>query len=151
MAEGVQELLSPENSATLDTESKGRSKEDHAEEEEEQKMWPAVNRYGPSNIRDLKPGRKMKWCTCGLTKKAPWCDGSHKRTGFHSLKWRVPEKPQSVYQICNCCYTKSPPFCDGTHTNLPLILEERQKNCPKKDGHPECEKLCNSCGWVPDF
>lgn len=46
MAEGpgVQELLSPENSATLDTGSKDKSKEDHAEEEEERKMWPAVNR-----------------------------------------------------------------------------------------------------------
>lgn len=31
--------------------------------------------YGPSNIRDLKPGKKMKWCACGLSKKMPWCDG----------------------------------------------------------------------------
>ena len=26
-------------------------------------------------MEDLEPGKTMKWCTCGLSKKQPWCDG----------------------------------------------------------------------------
>ncbi|XP_041482047.1 CDGSH iron-sulfur domain-containing protein 3, mitochondrial-like [Lytechinus variegatus] len=116
-------------------------------------LYPVVDTYGPITIRgsELEPGKKKKWCTCGLSKKAPWCDGAHKKTGFRSLKWEVPEKPQSIYQICNCKYTKSPPYCDGTHTNLPEEVLERQKNCPNKPNHEQCLKMCTGCGIKVDF
>lgn len=77
--------------------------------------------------------------------------GSHKGTGFHSLKWTVPST-QTRHEICNCKHTKSPPYCDGTHTNLPEIVLERQKNCQQKEKrHKDDCKLCTNCGWVPDF
>ncbi|XP_063966336.1 CDGSH iron-sulfur domain-containing protein 3, mitochondrial-like isoform X2 [Lytechinus pictus] len=116
-------------------------------------LYPVVDTYGPITVRgsELEPGKKKKWCTCGLSKKAPWCDGAHKKTGFRSLKWEVPEKPQSIYQICNCKYTKSPPYCDGTHTNLPEEVLERQKNCPNKPNHEQCLKMCTGCGIKVDF
>ncbi|XP_071494268.1 uncharacterized protein [Diadema antillarum] len=121
--------------------------------EQEEIKYPAVDTYGPITIKgcDLQPGKRKKWCTCGLSKKAPWCDGAHKKTGFRSLKWEVPENPDSVYQICNCKYTKTPPFCDGTHTNLPEVVLARQKNCPNRANHEECVKLCTGCGWKVDF
>ncbi|XP_022108958.1 CDGSH iron-sulfur domain-containing protein 3, mitochondrial-like [Acanthaster planci] len=120
--------------------------------EKKERLCPAVFQYGPASVRDLEPGKKKKWCTCGLSKKQPWCDGKHKGTGFKSLKWVVPEKPQSVYSICLCKHTKNPPFCDGTHTNLPALVEQAQASCPLKGEHQTaCPKLCTQCGWVPDF
>ncbi|XP_072016602.1 CDGSH iron-sulfur domain-containing protein 3, mitochondrial-like [Amphiura filiformis] len=112
---------------------------------------PAVAQYGYYTVRGLEPGKLMKWCTCGLSKKQPWCDSAHKGTGFKSYKWRVPEKPQTMYSICGCKHTKNPPFCDGTHVNLPMEMEAKQAACPKKAEHPECCKMCTGCGWVPDF
>ena len=34
-----------------------------------------LSQYGPCNVEDLEPGKTMKWCTCGLSKTQPWCDG----------------------------------------------------------------------------
>ncbi|XP_071802830.1 uncharacterized protein [Asterias amurensis] len=120
--------------------------------DEKDSLQPAVCMYGPANVRNLEPGKKMKWCTCGLSKTQPWCDGAHKGTGFKSLKWIVPSKPQSLYSICLCKHTKDPPFCDATHTNLPDTIEQLKKVCPIKDDHQtKCPKLCTKCGWVPDF
>lgn len=116
----------------------------------DQPMCPAVAMYGPTNVLGLKEGELKKWCTCGLSKTQPWCDGSHKNTGFRSLKWTVPTT-QTRHEICNCKHTKSPPYCDGTHTNLPEIVLGRQKNCCRKEGHKSDCKLCTGCGWVPDF
>ncbi|KAL9988029.1 hypothetical protein ACROYT_G002426 [Oculina patagonica] len=112
-------------------------------------LCPAVAMYGPCNVEDLKPGKTMKWCTCGLSKTQPWCDGAHKKTGFKSLKWKVPDHPQRIYSICACKHTKNPPFCDATHVNLPTVVTERQKNC--KSAHEKDMKLCTGCGWVPKW
>ncbi|ESN98836.1 hypothetical protein HELRODRAFT_188924 [Helobdella robusta] len=114
-------------------------------------LVPAVAMYAPATVTDLKKGEVKRWCVCGLSKKQPWCDGSHKGTGFSSMPWTVPED-QKEYYICQCKHTKTPPYCDGTHTNLPEGVKERQKNCPNKgtDHKPEC-KLCTKCGWLPEF
>lgn len=77
--------------------------------------------------------------------------GSHKGTGFKSVKWVVPDNVQSVYQVCGCKHTKNKPLCDGTHTNLPEEVNERQKKCDKKDCRSSDKKLCTNCGRVPDF
>ena len=77
--------------------------------------------------------------------------GSHVGTGFKPLKWTV-EKEQVLHQICACKYTRDPPYCDATHSNLPLEVQERQKNCAKIEScHNEQTKLCTGCGWIPDF
>lgn len=75
--------------------------------------------------------------------------GAHKKTGFKSLKWKVPDHPQRIYSICSCKHTKNPPFCDATHVNLPAVVTERQKNC--KSAHKDDMKLCTGCGWVPKW
>ncbi|MBE7444161.1 MAG: CDGSH iron-sulfur domain-containing protein [Planctomycetia bacterium] len=63
----------------------------------------------------LEPGAYY-WCTCGETKKQPFCDGSHKGTGYEPQVFTMAEKKQVA--ICNCQHTHNPPFCDGTHFNL---------------------------------
>ncbi|KAG0250006.1 hypothetical protein BG011_008725 [Mortierella polycephala] len=112
---------------------------------------PKVTNYNPCTIRNLKPGSIKEWCTCGLTKKGPWCDGkSHKGTSFKPLRWRVPDgkNAQTMYSICDCRYTTRPPFCDGIHYDLPLRYLKKIKECPKQPHDPAVTKLCEECGWA---
>jgi CDGSH-type Zn-finger protein len=66
-------------------------------------------------VMDVDPG-KYSWCSCGLSKKHPFCDGAHKGTEFKSVKVEFSEKT-TVYW-CACKHTKTPPFCDGSHKQL---------------------------------
>ncbi|ORX88806.1 hypothetical protein K493DRAFT_267883 [Basidiobolus meristosporus CBS 931.73] len=115
-------------------------------------LKPCVPMYGPINVCGLVPGQTKLWCTCGLSKKQPWCDASHKGTKFKPLKWVVPGtladgRSQARYSICNCKYTKAPPYCDAAHTDLPCKYLGQQGEC--KEDHAAVEKLCEACGYAP--
>ena len=56
--------------------------------------------------------------SCGLSKKQPFCDGSHKGTNFKPVKFVA--KDQTLHQLCGCKYTDSPPYCNGIHSSLPF-------------------------------
>ncbi|CAF4164144.1 unnamed protein product [Rotaria sp. Silwood2] len=79
--------------------------------------------------------------------------GSHKGTSFRPLKWTVPERNQSVYLLCVCKYTKCPPICDATHIGLTSTIQKQIENCPLKQEHSNIgdKKLCQQCGFVPDW
>jgi CDGSH-type Zn-finger protein len=62
--------------------------------------------------KELEAGNYY-WCSCGKSRTAPFCDGSHKGTGMEPLAFEVKEK-KKVW-ICACGRTKTPPFCDGAH------------------------------------
>ncbi|KAJ3078909.1 hypothetical protein HK100_010567 [Physocladia obscura] len=62
---------------------------------------------------DLVPGKDYFYCSCGLSKNQPFCDGSHKGTGLSPVKFKVDEAKK--YFLCGCKATDSAPFCDGTH------------------------------------
>jgi CDGSH-type Zn-finger protein len=64
----------------------------------------------------VEAGRKYWWCACGRSAKQPFCDGSHKETGFSPLAFTA-EKAETVW-LCGCKRTASEPFCDGTHKQL---------------------------------
>lgn len=66
-------------------------------------------------VLELDPGEYW-WCTCGLSKSQPFCDGSHKGTGFLPKQILLTER-QTV-ALCQCKHTSNPPFCDGTHQHL---------------------------------
>ncbi len=66
-------------------------------------------------VVDLKPG-KYAWCACGRSQKQPYCDGSHKGTGFTPVVIEITESKKVAF--CGCKQTANPPYCDGTHKNL---------------------------------
>jgi len=65
----------------------------------------------------LEKDKKYNWCSCGMSRQQPFCDGTHK-----NQKLRITMKPVRVqvaetkeYWLCNCKQTSHRPFCDGTH------------------------------------
>jgi len=72
----------------------------------------SVAKLGPYQV-DLEPG-SYYFCTCGLSKNQPFCDGSHKGSGMKSKKVEITKK--DTYWVCGCKQTSDPNFfCDGTH------------------------------------
>lgn len=56
------------------------------------------------------------WCVCGRSRSQPFCDGSHKGTGFSPLAFTLAER-KKVW-LCGCKRSASKPYCDGTHKTL---------------------------------
>lgn len=66
-------------------------------------------------VLELDPGEYW-WCSCGQSKKQPYCDGSHQGTDFTPLKFTVAEN--SRVALCKCKHSQNPPYCDGRHSSL---------------------------------
>ncbi len=76
---------------------------------------PVVAQKSPYRI-DVEAGKTYWWCACGKSAKQPYCDGSHKGTGFSPMKFEA-DKNES-YPFCGCKMTGKGPRCDGTHRGL---------------------------------
>ncbi|XP_035688574.1 CDGSH iron-sulfur domain-containing protein 3, mitochondrial-like isoform X2 [Branchiostoma floridae] len=61
----------------------------------------------------LGEGKLYAWCSCGLSKKQPFCDGAHKAVGMTPVRFKM-EETREVW-LCGCKQTNDRPFCDGTH------------------------------------
>ena len=64
----------------------------------------------------VQQGKTYFWCSCGKSARQPFCDGSHKDTGFEPVKFTA-EKDGEVY-FCGCKATAKQPMCDGAHNKL---------------------------------
>ncbi len=68
--------------------------------------------------KELRAGQKVLWCSCGQSKRQPYCDGrSHAGTGFEPMQYTAPRDEEVLF--CGCKQTGTAPFCDGAHSNLP--------------------------------
>ena len=67
-------------------------------------------------VVELEAGKRYAFCSCGLSKDQPFCDGSHKGSPFkpHLFTAESSEKQW----LCMCKRTGNVPFCDGTHNTL---------------------------------
>lgn len=66
---------------------------------------------------ELEKGKTYYWCACGRSRTQPFCDGSHKGTGFEPVAF-VAEESKTAW-LCGCKRSATAPFCDGTHKSLP--------------------------------
>jgi CDGSH iron-sulfur domain-containing protein 3 len=76
---------------------------------------PVIAKRGPY-VLDLAAGTHW-WCACGRSRNQPFCDGSHKDTGFTPVKFELTENKSVA--LCGCKRSAGKPFCDGTHKTLP--------------------------------
>jgi CDGSH-type Zn-finger protein len=66
---------------------------------------------------EVEAGRDYWWCSCGLSKAQPFCDGSHKGSGLAPMQYTPAESGTAWF--CTCKATKGAPLCDGSHKALP--------------------------------
>ena len=78
-------------------------------------LQPEIGGRRPLPV-NVEAGKRYWWCACGRSKSQPFCDGSHKGTGFAPVEWRA-EKVQETW-FCACKRTGSRPLCDGSHKKL---------------------------------
>eukprot|EP00397_Hematodinium_sp_SG-2012_P037051 GEMP01040091.1.p1 GENE.GEMP01040091.1~~GEMP01040091.1.p1 ORF type:complete len:120 (-),score=20.53 GEMP01040091.1:1506-1865(-) len=83
---------------------------------------PVSPQLGPYAVK-CQENTKYEWCACGRSQTQPWCDGSHKGTGFKPVQW-VP-RITAVMMLCGCKHGEYAPRCNGTH-----MLVRANKNTP---------------------
>ena len=65
---------------------------------------------------NVEADKSYFWCACGRSANQPFCDSSHKGTGFMPVRF-VADETATVY-LCGCKRTGNRPRCDGTHSRL---------------------------------
>ena len=73
---------------------------------------PNIAQKSPYAV-ELVQGKKYAWCACGGSSNQPFCDGSHKDTGFSPVRFDANE--DSKVYFCGCKATANQPLCDGSH------------------------------------
>jgi CDGSH-type Zn-finger protein len=83
---------------------------------------PKIAAKSPFKI-EVEAGKKYFWCSCGLSQKQPFCDGSHKAyknedgtSLMKSIMFEATEN-KTIY-FCGCKHSKNGVFCDGSHSSL---------------------------------
>ncbi|KAM4884670.1 CDGSH iron-sulfur domain-containing protein 3, mitochondrial [Sylvia borin] len=75
---------------------------------------PVIAAKEPFSV-ELKAGKTYGWCSCGHSKRQPWCDGAHKRAAPGLAPVRFSPSRDGPALLCGCKRTRSPPYCDGSH------------------------------------
>ena len=76
---------------------------------------PIIVQKSPMPV-NVEAGKTYHWCSCGQSKNQPFCDGSHKGSGFAPVAYKA-EKDGTVY-FCACKHSKNGALCDGSHSKL---------------------------------
>ncbi len=76
---------------------------------------PIIAQDSPIPV-EVEEGKSYFWCSCGQSKRQPFCDGSHKGSSFEPVKYTA-EASKKVF-FCGCKHTSKPPLCDGSHSKL---------------------------------
>jgi CDGSH-type Zn-finger protein len=76
---------------------------------------PTIAQKAPYSVA-VEAGKKYFWCACGQSAKQPFCDGSHKDTGFTPVPYEA-DRAKTLF-FCGCKHTAGVPLCDGSHNKL---------------------------------
>lgn len=76
---------------------------------------PKVAGTAPIKVA-IEAGKDYWWCSCGMSSKQPFCDGSHKGSGMAPQKFTA-EKDGDAW-FCTCKQTGKGPMCDGSHKKV---------------------------------
>ena len=81
---------------------------------------PTIAQKSPYPV-EVEAGKTYWFCSCGLSATQPFCDGSHKGSGF-APKQYVAMASETVY-FCGCKQSHKVVscdgiMCDGTHNTL---------------------------------
>ncbi len=76
---------------------------------------PKIAQTAPYPV-EVEAGKTYFWCACGQSSRQPFCDGSHKDTGFSPVKFTA-EEARKVF-FCGCKASARAPMCDGSHNRL---------------------------------
>lgn len=76
---------------------------------------PKIAQVTPYPV-EVEAGRTYFWCSCGQSSKQPFCDGSHKDSGFAPMKWEATDSKKVFF--CGCKHSAKAPLCDGSHSKL---------------------------------
>jgi CDGSH-type Zn-finger protein len=58
-------------------------------------------------------GADYWWCACGKSASQPFCDGSHKGSGFAPTRYTAEADGDAWF--CACKQSAKAPMCDGSH------------------------------------
>jgi CDGSH-type Zn-finger protein len=78
---------------------------------------PARGGDAPIPVK-VEAGKTYWWCTCGLSSRQPFCDGSHNAEKAFSPMAYTADADRTVF-FCTCKATQKGPLCDGSH-NAPV-------------------------------
>ncbi|MGE0745432.1 MAG: CDGSH iron-sulfur domain-containing protein [Rhodospirillales bacterium] len=76
---------------------------------------PVVAQKSPYGVA-VTAGQEYWWCACGRSKSQPFCDGSHRGTGFAPVQFKADADTTAWF--CGCKHTGKQPMCDGTHKRV---------------------------------
>lgn len=76
---------------------------------------PVIAQTWPYKV-EVEGGKKYFWCACGRSANQPYCDGSHKGTGFTPMPFTAEES--GPVWFCGCKRSGKKPLCDGAHKAL---------------------------------
>ncbi len=76
---------------------------------------PVMAQRGPYMI-EVESGKAYYWCSCGASAGQPFCDGSHKGTGYAPMRFDAETSGKVAF--CGCKVTGNAPRCDGAHNRL---------------------------------
>lgn len=65
---------------------------------------------------NVEKDKIYSWCSCGMSQNQPFCDGSHKGSGFAPVMYKAEE--DKLVGFCGCKMSELAPICDGAHKKL---------------------------------